>query len=216
MPEVVPRADGHDVSRPFPVVVLCTSAGGLDALYAVLEPLPADFGACVLVLQHQRPQRTGLLAPLLRRRCALPVRFADDGEALVPGEVLVVPPGTHMLVTSEARVRLVPSGAIPPARPSADLLLCTAAASLGDRVIGVVLTGGGQDGAVGAAALHACGGRVVVQDPRTAFASGMPLAAIERDAPVLAELPDIAGVLLGLVTAARDGSAAAGKQTAQP
>lgn len=182
------------------VVALCASAGGVEALTQVLESLPNDFPAAVIVLQHQQPERTNALAGLLQHRCTLPVRLARDRDLLVAGQVLVVPPGTHMLIGWDAQVRLVRSGSIPPFRPSADLLLCTAAAALGPRLIAVILSGGGHDGAVGAEAVHAFGGRVLAQDPRTAFAPGMPSAAIELDAPQSVELEDIAGLLTTMVS----------------
>ena len=184
-----------------PVVALCASAGGLDALIQVLAPIQPGFPAAIIALQHQQPDRVSHLAALLQRRCTLPVRDAVDGDPLIAGEVLVVPPGVHMLVGSDARVRLVGTGMVPPARPSADLLLCTAAASLGPRLIAVILTGGGHDGAVGAEAVDAFGGRVLVQDPQTAFAPGMPSAAIERNSPQAVALSELAERLTKLVLA---------------
>ena len=77
-----------------PAVALVCSAGGLHALRRVLGPLPSDFPAAIVVLQHQRPSGPSMLAPILARACRLPVRDARDGDALVAGCVLVVPPGT--------------------------------------------------------------------------------------------------------------------------
>lgn len=191
---------GPDRDDGCAVVALCASAGGFDAFSRVLAALPLGFPAAVIVLQHQEPARDSHLAGLLRRRSVLPVREAADGDRLARSEVLVVPPGTHMLVGRDARVCLVRSGDIPPARPSADLLLCTAAAALGPRLIAVILTGAGHDGAIGAAAVHAFGGQVLVQNPATAFAPGMPSAAIERDAPQSVELADVARRLSTLLS----------------
>ena len=167
----------------FPVVALCTSAGGLDALTRVLAPLPDDLAAAVVVLQHVAPSRTPLLPALLRRRISMPVRSAVDGDVLTRGQVLVVPPGVHMLVGADEHVRLLAAASFSPPRPSADLLLCSLAVALGPRVIGVILTGAGSDGAVGAQAVHAFGGRVLVESPETAFAPGMPLATLAADSP---------------------------------
>jgi two-component system chemotaxis response regulator CheB len=190
----------HD--KEFPVVALCTSAGGVPALFAVLSPLPVDLPAAVVVLQHLAPEHPSVLPTLLQRRCALPVGAAADGDVLRPGQVLVVPPGMHMLGGTDERVRLIPAGPSLIPRPSADLLLATLAAALGPRIVAVILTGGGQDGAIGARAVAAFGGRVLVQDPESAFAPGMPSASASAAVaePPLA-LADIAPRLMATVAA---------------
>src|SRR3954447_17299868 len=87
-----------EVNERFPVVALVSSAGGMDALSQVLTPLPPSFPAALIALQHTSPRAPGILADILARRTALPVRFADDGDPLLPGQVLVIPPAVHMLV----------------------------------------------------------------------------------------------------------------------
>ena len=154
----------------FPVVALVASAGGLDALSRVLAPLPADLPAAVLVALHQDPAQPSVLAALLRRRTRLLVEVAGDRAGLRPGLALVVPPGCHLLVTAEARIGLIDSGALPPARPSADLLLATLAVTCGARALAVVLTGTGHDGQAGVRAIAHCGGTVLAQDAKPADA----------------------------------------------
>src|SRR3954466_5103905 len=178
------RQDGRvdaDVNERFPVVALVSSRGGMDALSQVLTPLPRNLPAAVIALQHTSPAAPGLLATILAQRTALPVRFADDRDPLVPGQVLVIPPAAHMLIGTDAVVRLIKTGSIPPARPSADLLLCTLAVALGPRAVAVVLTGGGSDGSLGAQAMHAFGGRTLVQDEASSQQYGMPGAATSAD-----------------------------------
>jgi len=173
-----------------PIVALVCSAGGFDALTHVLAPLPRDFPAAVVVLQHQRPDReTSLLSPLLARRTRLPVRDARNGDPLVPGTVLVVPPGTHALATPEHTLALVASDGPLPYRPSADLLLSTLAVTAGPRVIAVVLSGRGHDGADGAVAVHDFGGTVIATDRASSEHFAMPAAAIGRDDAVDEVLP---------------------------
>ena len=191
-----------DVSDRFAVVALVSSAGGLDALTRVLAPLPPTFPAAVIALQNTSPTSPGYLAGILRRRTVLPVRAAEDLDPLVPGQVLVIPPGSHMLVGADAVVRLIRTGSLPPARPSADLLLSTMAVALGPRAVAVVLTGGGSDGSLGVRAVHAFGGRVVVQDQATSQQYGMPAAAANADSPGTPQpLDEIAGHLLTLLDA---------------
>lgn len=190
--------------QPPPVVALVCSAGGLPALQRVLTPLPPDFPAAVIVLQHQRPDRRSMLAPLLARNCRLPVRDARNGDALTAGTVLVVPPGSHALATSHNTLALIASDGPPPYRPSADLLLTSLAVTAGTRVVAVVLSGGGTDGATGAVAVHDLGGTVIAADRASSAVFGMPAAAIGRDDAVNHVLPvdKIPGLLTALLAAA--------------
>jgi two-component system chemotaxis response regulator CheB len=168
---------------PPPVVAMVCSAGGTQALQWVLGPLPPDFPAAVVVLQHQRPSGPSLLAPILARVCRLPVRDAHDGDRLLAGCVLVVPPGKHALATTQNTLALIDSAGRPP-RPSADLLLTSLAVTAGRRAIAVVLSGGGSDGATGAVAVHDFGGTVLAADRASSEHYGMPSAAIGRDGVV--------------------------------
>ncbi len=183
------------------MIALVGSAGALDAVARVLGGLPDGFPACVLVLIHQAPDRASQLVYLLGRRCALPVVVAEHDTALQQGRVIVVPPGKHLLITPELRAALIVSGATPPSRPSADLLLATLATAAGARAIAVILSGGGHDGATGATAIHVCGGTVVATDEASSQSFSMPLAAIEREDGVdhVVPLDEIGDLLVALV-----------------
>jgi two-component system, chemotaxis family, protein-glutamate methylesterase/glutaminase len=162
-----------------PVVALVTSAGGLEALTKVLGPLPADFPAALLIVQHQEPERTNDLPAILDSRTRLTVCPAHNDDVLVTGTVLVAPPASHLLVTSQARIGLIDSAQYPPSRPSADLLLATLAVTCGPRALAVVMTGKGTDAQAGIRAIRHCGGRVFAQNEATSAYFGMPSAAIE-------------------------------------
>lgn len=192
-----------------PVVALVASAGGLDALAEVLGPLPADLPAAVLVAQHLDPYRTSHLTSILARQTALRVAEAADGDELVPGVVLVAPAARHLLLMPESRIGLVGVGALPPARPSADLLLATLAVTCGRRALAVVLTGKGTDAQAGIRAVARCGGTVFAQDEATSAHFGMPSAAIGTGL-VHAVLPlsGIAGAILGHVASVAGGDPA--------
>ena len=178
------------------MVALVASAGGIDALAQVLAPLPDDLPATVLVVMHQQPDRVSRLASLLDRHTALPVRVAVDGDDLALGVVLVAPPGRHLLVTTPASVGLIDSGALPPARPSADLLLVTLAISCGSRALAVVLTGAGTDGQAGVRAIVHRGGTVFAQDQPTSAYLSMPRAATDTGlVDAVLPLPDIAAAI---------------------
>ena len=187
-----------------PVVALVCSAGGIDALKQVLGPLPAGYLGSVVVLQHQSPDVPPfLLAELLAEHTTLSVAIAVEGAALVPGTVLVVPPGQHAIVGRDESVALIPAGAAPPSRPSADLLLASLAVATGPRCVAVVLSGGGRDAATGATAVHHFGGTVIAADEASSAFSQMPRETIDRDDAVDFVVPvsDIADLLIKISTA---------------
>lgn len=158
----------------------------------VLGRLPKLFPASVVVLIHLPPERASNLVEVIRRQCSIPVIQAQHDLPLLPGQVIVVPPGRHLLITPDAnapRTSLIVSGAYPPSRPSADLLLATLATAVGGRAIAVILSGGGHDGATGATAVHVCGGTVLATDETSSDQYSMPLAAIQRDEAVDRILP---------------------------
>lgn len=180
------------------VVAIGASEGGAAVLREIVQRLPASFAAPVCVVQHIGAFRSNLDATL--DRCgALPARFAQDGEALVPGRIYVAPPDAHLLVEPHI-VRLSSGPKVNYTRPAIDPLFRTCALAHGPRVIGVVLTGSLDDGTAGLQDIKHCGGVAVVQDPATAEASGMPMSAmvnvrVDHCAAPLA----IAGLLTELV-----------------
>lgn len=189
--------------QQFPIVALVCSQGGLEALSCVLSPLPTDFSAAVIVLQHHSPDTVSALAEILDRRTALPVSWVRDGAALIPGRVMVAPPGSHTLVTGHRTTALIPSGERPPYRPSADLLLTSLALSAGSQAIAVVLSGRGIDGATGATAVHHFGGQVIASDAATSTVFAMPEATINRDEIIdhVLAVDDIAALLVASAAA---------------
>jgi two-component system chemotaxis response regulator CheB len=194
--------DAHDrVAPEWPIVALVGSSGGLEALKRVISALPQNFDAGVIALLHLSPTHESVLADILRRVSALPVEPAQEGAFLEPGQVLVAPAGRHLLVTGELRVALIKSGAFPPSRPSADLLLTTLAIAAGPRAIAVVLSGEGHDGATGATAIHQFGGTVLATDEATSHAFAMPSATIEREHVIdqVVGLDDVAPELIARV-----------------
>jgi len=197
----VPR---HRPTGP-PIVALVCSAGGLQALISVLRPLPKDFPAAIIALQHQSPDHPSYLPEILARSCALPVSAARHGAALRAGTVVVVPPGKHALVTIGNRIALINTDHSLPARPSADMLLTSLALVAARRTIAVILSGGGSDGATGAVAVHDFGGTVIAADKASSAYPAMPEAAISRDDAVDYVLPvgEIAALLISLTQPVR-------------
>jgi two-component system chemotaxis response regulator CheB len=193
----------EEIDADWPIVALVGSAGGVDALSRVLSGLPDGFAASVIVLLHVSPDRESILPSILGRIAAMGVAAARDGAALAPGQVIVAPAGRHLLITGDLRVALIESGAFPPSRPSADLLLTTLAIAARDRVIAAVLSGHGHDGATGATAVHHFGGTVLATDEASSMAFSMPSATIKRDHVLdqVVALDDLPALLARLITA---------------
>jgi two-component system, chemotaxis family, protein-glutamate methylesterase/glutaminase len=184
----------------FEIVALASSAGGLKALTEVLGGLPADFPAALVVVQHLDPRHRSLMAEILGRRSPLAVRQATDTDRLCPGCVFIAPPDRHLLVNADGSLSLTRTELVHFSRPSADLLLESVAAGYRSRAIGVILSGSGIDGAMGAKAIKKTGGTLIVQDPATAEFSGMPGAAHATGlADFILPLAEIAGALRTLV-----------------
>lgn len=164
------------------VVVMGASVGGVAALTEILAGLPGDFPVPILIVMHVGDHPSALPA-LLARRCALPVRHAGDGEPLGPGMVLVAPPGRHLLVERDGgalRAVLTRGPRENHSRPAIDPLFRSAAVACAGAAAGVILTGYLDDGVAGLAAIKACGGTAIVQDPADAMAPDMPRHAIDQ------------------------------------
>lgn len=193
---------GKAVADVIPVG-LVSSTGGLEALSRVLGPLPADFPGAIIGLQHQMPDHPSHLAEILNRRSAISVGVAEDGVRVARSRTYIAPPGKHVLLTREGTLALVTSGAYPPHRPSADLLLTSLALIAGPGAVAVVLSGTGNDGATGATAVHDFGGVVIAADEASSREFAMPSATIGRDDAVdhVLHVDDIAGTLQSIVSA---------------
>jgi two-component system CheB/CheR fusion protein len=182
------------------LVVVGSSAGGIDALSVLVSTLPKHFPAPIVVAQHLDPRRPSHLAEILARRTELPVVTVEDGAVLTPGSVYVVPANSQVEVTDH-EVRLShPSDARP--MPSVDHVLTTAAAVFGEQLIAVILTGAGSDGAEGARQVKASGGTVIIQDPATAQYPSMPASLAPTSVDIVARIDAIGPLLHELVSGA--------------
>jgi len=179
------------------LVVVGSSAGGVEALSVLVSTLPADFPAPIVLAQHLDPTRASNLAAILDRRSTLPLVLVGDSTRLEPGTVYVVPSNRHVRI-EDHRVVLEEDHHDRP-RPSVDLLLSTAAKAYGERLIAVILTGSGSDGASGALDVKEQGGTVVIQNPETARYPSMPMALPPTGVDHVADLERIGPLLHDLV-----------------
>lgn len=163
--------------QPRGVVVIGGSAGGLEALIAVVAGLPADLPAVVLVTIHIGERRHSRLPRILSCSGALEAVHAVDGAPLDVTKIYVAPAGSHLLMT-RGRVALSDGPRINHHRPAVDAMFASAARWAGDGVVAVVLSGMLDDGAVGAGLIAQAAGKVLVQDPAEAPFSSMPRAAL--------------------------------------
>lgn len=168
--EAFAHAPRHDI------VVIGASAGGVQVLLDLAAQLPADFAACILVVLHIGTYRSQL-PRLMTSVGPLPAAHATDGQPLQPGHIFIAPPDHHLLV-GDGLLRLYRGPKENHARPAVDPLFRSAALALGPRVIGVILSGGLDDGTAGLQAVKQCGGLAVVQSPDDAESRDMPASAL--------------------------------------
>lgn len=186
----VPPPRQHTGPRPlpempagnnFPLVVIGSSTGGPPALQgifsAIQEPIPVAF----VVAQHMPPDFTRAFADRLNRFSALEIREAADGDAIRPGRVLIAPGGRNLEVFrrgDEMIVKVVEPKSYQRYIPSVDVLFASAAPLFGARLLGVVLTGMGNDGARGVQSVKEHGGSILAEDEESCVVFGMPKEAI--------------------------------------
>jgi two-component system chemotaxis response regulator CheB len=177
-------------------VVIGASAGGIQALSVVLPGLPAGLRAPVFIVLHLPRDQPSVLAEIFGRKCAVPVREAEDKEAVAAGTVYFAPNNYHMLLDRGPQLSLSADAPVHHSRPSVDVLFESAADVYQERLLGIILTGANQDGALGLAAVHDAGGITVVQQPDTAASPHMVLAALKLcPADWVLPLEDIAALL---------------------
>ncbi|HBX22731.1 MAG TPA: chemotaxis response regulator protein-glutamate methylesterase [Desulfotomaculum sp.] len=201
------RPEKQTTPLPMELVVIGSSTGGPAALQVLLPALPANFPCGIVVVQHIPVGFSGPMAEHLNRRCSLEVLHAGHGDLVLPGRVLVAPAGYDLFfrryggrlsVALEKGNKPVPPGGF---RPSVDVVMTSAAEIADNRLIGVLLTGMGRDGARGMLAIKKRSGYTIAQDENTSVVYGMPKAAADLGAvEKILPLPQIAGEVRRWVT----------------
>jgi two-component system chemotaxis response regulator CheB len=167
----------------YEAVVIGASAGGMKALKTLLSALAAGFPLPIVIVQHMASTPDSYMAEYLGNNCNLPVKEADDKEAMKTGTVYLAPPDYHLQIEPDRTLSLSVDPPVNYSCPSIDVLFESAARCLGNRVIGVILTGASADGAAGLKKIRQGGGLAIVQNPAEAEAPFMPQSAIAMAAP---------------------------------
>ncbi|WP_204141688.1 chemotaxis protein CheB [Halomicronema sp. CCY15110] len=161
----------------FPVVGIGASAGGLEAYTELLSHLPPNPGMAFVLVQHLEPHQPSALGEILARVTELPVHVVMDGLAVAPNQIYVIPPNTVMTIAS-GQLRLQPRQQSQRVNRVVDIFFESLAQDRGNQAIGIVLSGFGDDGALGLEAIKAAGGITMAQTEDSAQSSGMPQRAI--------------------------------------
>lgn len=179
------------------LVAIGASTGGTQALEAVLTALPLNT-LPILVVQHMPEKFTRAFADRLNSMCKVDVKEAEDNDALFPGRVLIAPGGKHMMLRSTqfgATVQIKDGPLVSRHKPSVDVLFRSVSKYAGGNALGIIMTGMGDDGAIGIQEMHVAGANTVAQNEETCVVYGMPKEAVRRGAidqvVPLSEMPAI-------------------------
>ncbi|NJR63285.1 MAG: chemotaxis response regulator protein-glutamate methylesterase [Cyanobacteria bacterium CRU_2_1] len=182
LPSVIPAVIPAAVPIKLPpakveMIAIGVSTGGPNALASLLSELPPNFPVPIAIVQHMPPMFTKLLAERLTTKCSLPVREAISGATVCPGTIWIAPGDYHLSMKQmNLGVQLVIEQTSPQnsCRPSVDVLFESVARIYGNRTLGVILTGMGQDGLRGCQQIHDCHGQILAQDEASSVVWGMP------------------------------------------
>lgn len=185
-------------------MVIGTSAGGVEALKALVGGLPRDFSAAVFIVRHAEQWRRSELPEILAQDTRLGVSHAEDDQRIEPGHIYVAPPDYHLLIETTGRINLWHGPKENTFRPAINPLFRSAAEVYKERVIGVILTGMLEDGVAGLAWVKRHGGVAVVQHPEEAAFPDMPLNALQHvDVDYIKRLAQIPHLLAELADGAK-------------
>jgi two-component system chemotaxis response regulator CheB len=189
---------------PFPAVAITASTGGPEAVRELFKGIGNVGDVALFLVLHGPAWMLETFATRLQRETQIPVRMAEDGTPVEPGRLLVAPGDWHMVVADGPVVRLTKEPPENYMRPAADPLFRSLATVFQKNAIGVVLTGMGRDGTLGASEISAVGGVVICQDPATAMAPSMPQTVVNAGvAASILPLQDLSAELMRRIEAVR-------------
>jgi len=161
-------------------IAIGVSAGGFEALSALVTQMPAKFSIPIAIVQHRSIDSGAYLAKHLDNKSQINVKDVFDKEPIKAGSVYLAPPDYHLLVERGEYFSLSRDEKVNYSRPSIDVFFETVAEIYPKKCLAIILTGKNNDGAIGLAKIAATGGLAIVQDPKSAYALEMPIAAINN------------------------------------
>ncbi|MCB0871811.1 MAG: diguanylate cyclase [Actinobacteria bacterium] len=185
------------------LVGIGASAGGIDALERLFQHVPRETGMAFVVVQHLSAQQNSRMVELLESQTSMPVAFIEDGDLPLPNRVLVKPPARDVIL-EDGRLRLVERSDGTFLHLPVDRFFASLAGECGPDAVGVVLSGTGSDGTRGARAIKEAGGRIIVQQPATAWFNGMPMSVVTTGIPDLVCPPEAIGENLTRLAAGQE------------
>jgi two-component system CheB/CheR fusion protein len=191
-----PTDFAETATLPFPVVGIGASAGGIEAVSALLQAMPPDSGMALIIVQHLPPDHQSLLAEIFSRRTSMPVHEIVDGMSVEPNHVYVIRPGFTVTLEGGTLRLGAPVEQRGHRRPIDDFFRSLARVQR-EKAIAIVLSGVGTNGTSGAQAIKAAGGICIAQDPDTADFGGMPRSLVHAGyADQVLQVHDIPDVLV--------------------
>lgn len=163
----------------YEVIVIGASTGGPKAIEKLLKELPEDLGVAVLIVQHMPKGFTKSFADRLNRYCIIEVLEACDGMKIEKNKVYIAPGGYHMEVGLGRKIKLSDGPSLWGVKPAVDKLFISVSKVFKEKVISIILTGMGKDGAEGISTIKSVGGTTISQDEESCTIYGMPKAAYE-------------------------------------
>ncbi|MGA1791401.1 MAG: protein-glutamate methylesterase/protein-glutamine glutaminase [bacterium] len=178
--------------NPSHLVAIGTSTGGPMALEKVLTPLPSNYPGAILVVQHMPLGFTRSLAQRMNQQCPMAVKEAEEGDIILPGNIYIAPSGYHLKIRrsmDKYHVILAKNPGNMPHCPSVDVMMQSVAENWSGKILGIIMTGMGNDGVEGIQAIKKRGGTTLAQNEETCVVFGMPKAAyltgcVERMVPL--------------------------------
>ena len=174
----------------YELIVIGSSAGGIEAVMSILSGLPDNFKLPIVLVQHQDAHAISYLREIFAKRFTFTFVDVEDKLFIEPCKIYIAPAGYHVQIEADKAFSLSVDEPVHYSRPSIDVLFASAAEVYKSALIGVLLTGANADGAAGLKIIQQNGGYVMVQDPKTALAAEMPISGIKATATKHIYSPD--------------------------
>lgn len=181
-------------------IVIGASYGGLEAIKQIVKDLPHNFKTPVVIVLHIGNNNIDTFISMLNNSNKLTVKEAEEKEVIKSKTIYFAPPNYHLQIEDKLSLSLSTAEKVNFSRPAIDVLFETAAWTFGNELLGILLTGSNKDGAEGLKTIKDFGGTTIVENPETACAKSMPLAAISATTPdFILDLEDISGKIVELI-----------------